>query len=329
MKVVIRGFEVERDLGVAAELLAVRHGEERSVLGMLPVKFAGAAGAREAILADLRRHEARGWVAVVGEKVVGFMIGYELVEDLLGRTGWVSLAGHGVVDVEIYHELYGAMAEHWIKRGIFKHYVLVSAANGAALGKWFGLGFGQQQGYGVADLAACEPVGDLPAGMVIREATADDEAIAQRIYDTNSRFQLGSPMLAITTPEYLAANKQGYVEALTDESTFWLALVDGEVAGYQIYYPAEGEETNLIMPPKTIEFPAGASLAGKRGMGVGTVLTRYALWRAREAGYRYCLTDWRTTNPLSSRFWPKMGFVPVAYRLMRRVDERVLWARQI
>jgi hypothetical protein len=38
------------------------------------------------------------------------------------------------------------------------------------------------------------------------------------------------------------------------------------------------------------------------------------------------VTDWRVTNLLSSRFWPRQGFRPVVYRLTRRIDARVAWA---
>ena len=43
-------------------------------------------------------------------------------------------------------------------------------------------------------------------------------------------------------------------------------------------------------------------------------------------GYAYCAIDWVATNLLSSRFWPRQGFRPMVYRLMRQIDPRVLWA---
>jgi hypothetical protein len=45
------------------------------------------------------------------------------------------------------------------------------------------------------------------------------------------------------------------------------------------------------------------------------------LWRPR--GGR---PAWRSTNLLTARFWPRQGFRPVAYRLVRRVDQRIAWA---
>jgi hypothetical protein len=31
-------------------------------------------------------------------------------------------------------------------------------------------------------------------------------------------------------------------------------------------------------------------------------------------------------HALGSRFWPRRGFRPVAYRRVRRVDQRIAWA---
>lgn len=38
------------------------------------------------------------------------------------------------------------------------------------------------------------------------------------------------------------------------------------------------------------------------------------------------LAEQRSTNLLASRFWPRLGFRPIAYRLVRRVDQRIAWA---
>ena len=45
----------------------------------------------------------------------------------------------------------------------------------------------------------------------------------------------------------------------------------------------------------------------------------HALACAREAGYEACGTDWRATNLLASRFWPRRGFRPTFLRLYRHL----------
>jgi len=50
------------------------------------------------------------------------------------------------------------------------------------------------------------------------------------------------------------------------------------------------------------------------------------LREARAAGHARCSVGWETANPLSSRFWPRQGFAPLALRLMRHVDPRIAYS---
>ncbi|MEO7003221.1 MAG: GNAT family N-acetyltransferase, partial [Ktedonobacterales bacterium] len=70
-----------------------------------------------------------------------------------------------------------------------------------------------------------------------------------------------------------------------------------------------------------------ATVEDARGRGIGRLLTRHGLAWATNADYEVCLTDWRTTNLLASRFWPRRGFRPAVVRLVRRLDERIVWAQ--
>ncbi len=56
-----------------------------------------------------------------------------------------------------------------------------------------------------------------------------------------------------------------------------------------------------------------------RGRGVGLALFEAGMGWAHEHGYRRLSTDWRSTNPVASRFWTARGFRPVRYRLHRFV----------
>ncbi|MGZ4469994.1 MAG: GNAT family N-acetyltransferase, partial [Nocardioidaceae bacterium] len=55
------------------------------------------------------------------------------------------------------------------------------------------------------------------------------------------------------------------------------------------------------------------------GCGAGRALGEAVLSWSGEAGYRSCATDWRATNLLSSRTWPRLGFRPTFLRLHRVV----------
>jgi ribosomal protein S18 acetylase RimI-like enzyme len=70
-----------------------------------------------------------------------------------------------------------------------------------------------------------------------------------------------------------------------------------------------------------------ATRPGERGRGAATTLTWHGLADLKAHGFRSCITDWRVTNLEASRFWPRFGFETAVYRLVRRVDARVIWAR--
>ncbi len=70
--------------------------------------------------------------------------------------------------------------------------------------------------------------------------------------------------------------------------------------------------------------PPGASVIGfavtdpeVRGRGAGVVLTDAAFAWARVHGYEAMVVDWRVTNLLASRFWPRRGFRTSFLRLHR------------
>ena len=98
------------------------------------------------------------------------------------------------------------------------------------------------------------------------------------------------------------------------------------VVGVQGYWPPESAGDYLLVPDNCVHMSVAGTRVEARGRGIGTLLTKVGLAQARAAGYRFCETDWRSTNLLASRFWPRRGFRPAAYRLVRRVDERIAWA---
>ena len=91
----------------------------------------------------------------------------------------------------------------------------------------------------------------------------------------------------------------------------------------QGYYPIELSPEKPHIPGSCVHLCAAGTREEFRGRGIGRALTWHVLQHARSAGYAACETDWRSTNLLSSRFWPRQGFRPVVYRLARRPDPRI------
>jgi GNAT superfamily N-acetyltransferase len=75
----------------------------------------------------------------------------------------------------------------------------------------------------------------------------------------------------------------------------------------------------LSRPERAAFLGFAAVLTGSRGAGAGRALGEAVVSWAGEAGYRSVVTDWRATNLLSSRTWPRLGFRPTFHRLHRLV----------
>lgn len=101
----------------------------------------------------------------------------------------------------------------------------------------------------------------------------------------------------------------------------FVAVVDGRVVGSAIGCPVEqsGLHTGIARPRDAAHLGFAAVLEEARGAGVGTALATTVLGWASAKGYCAIVTDWRATNLLSSRTWPKLGFRPTFFRLFRAI----------
>jgi ribosomal protein S18 acetylase RimI-like enzyme len=75
----------------------------------------------------------------------------------------------------------------------------------------------------------------------------------------------------------------------------------------------------LMRPDRASYLSYAVTLPEARGSGIGVALTDAALQAAAAEGYGTMVTDWRVTNLLASRFWPKRGFRTAFLRLYRSI----------
>lgn len=315
----------------AADLLARRHRRERVTLMELPARFEDPSVARTAVETTWRRSHTSGMVAQQEDRLVGYLLGECTTSALLGRTVWMRWAGqalHEDAPAEVYRDLYAAAAPAWVSAGYFDHYVLVSAADRAGLDAWFALCFGQQQAHALLALDDLEadPVEPLTS-VTFRQATEVDRDVLRDMAPLIATYQTRAPVWAPVPPETIDEYRDGYAELVDDgTATVWFAEHDGQVVGLHVYLPAEPSNDDLLTPEGCTELVAASTRENLRGHGLGRALTTHALAAMRAAGYAYCQTDWRVTNLLSSRFWPRRGFRPMYYRLARSIDPRIAWA---
>jgi GNAT superfamily N-acetyltransferase len=90
---------------------------------------------------------------------------------------------------------------------------------------------------------------------------------------------------------------------------------DGALAG--CVYLAEAEAG--LHRPRSAFLAWAAIVPEARGSGLGAALTEASLAWARSRGFDVMAIDWRVTNLLASRFWPRRGFRTSFLRLYRSI----------
>jgi len=163
------------------------------------------------------------------------------------------------------------------------------------------------------------------AGVEIRRASVEDLEAPAPLVEIIGRHQARPPVFGAFLPETGPAFLEGLEELLEDDRCgYWIALRGGRALGYAALVPAEPD---FHVGDRCIELLVAATDPAERQRGIGGAVVERALAWARDEGYALCSTDWRATNLAASRVWPKLGFAPVAIRLHRTIDDRILWAR--
>ena len=299
----------DEHLDGAALLLAERHARHRTAEPLLPE------------ITDFRQHIEREWrtdgasgaVALEHDKAVGYLIGQRR-EDPVGPHVWSHLAGHAVRDAELVRDLYGVAAARWVNEGLTRHFVFVPALEDL-IKPWFRLCFGAS-----AALAAREtaPEPRVDAGVSIRLGTPADLAAAAGLERLLWLYNSRPPSFSGLEVPDLQELVDDWISTW-DESlyTLFVAERDDRIVGQFVLYRRPSGDLRVL--PESIDLANAATDVELRGSGVGLTLTAHVLGWAHEHGYPTMITDWRMTNLLASRFWPKRGFRETFLRLYRSI----------
>jgi ribosomal protein S18 acetylase RimI-like enzyme len=316
----IRPF-ADDDLDAAAVLLAGRQRRHREAEPLLPARYEEPASARDEIDALWRSDDASGAVALRDGRTVGYLLGIRKSDEAWGPNVWVEYAGHATDEAEDVRDLYGAAAARWVEEGRTRHYAQVPAADGVLLDAWFRVGFGAQQAEGVrevGDTAAAEQ----PAGVTVRMPGPDELDVATVIGPSLQRHQNLSPVFSGLQPPSEEDVLNWWKEDLADEEigTFVADVGGRAVSLFQVCsLELSSDHGGVSRPDKASYLSFASTLPEARGTGAGVALTDAVFAWAHEHGYRAMVTDWRVTNLLSSRFWPRRGFRPTFLRLYRSI----------
>jgi GNAT superfamily N-acetyltransferase len=321
----------DEHLPAAGKLLAQRQRRDRSVSPELPERFEQPKVAAAAVRAALARENAAGFVALDNGRLVAFLIGDMVIDNIWGRSGWVRAAGCAYdpeVEAEIIRDLYAVLGARWVAFGIFFHFALIPVSDPALIGAWFSLSFGVEHIHALQDLSGLGPRRlTIADGIELRPAGPADGPQLAQMSDVIWSTQVKAPVWAVKMPESVAGTARAWAElGEDDEVTLWLAVRGDRVLAVQGYWPAQTDDDSLFVPENCAHMSVAGTRAEARNQGLNTLLSNKILSETSAAGYHHIETDWRSTNLLASRFWPQRGYRPVAYRLVRRLDQRIAWA---
>jgi ribosomal protein S18 acetylase RimI-like enzyme len=307
-------------LDVAGRLLAARHARQREAEPALPERYEDPVAATAEVEEAWHAESATGATAIRDGRVVGYLIGAPLDEKIWGKNVWVGLAGHAVEEPEDLRDLYAAAAERWVQDGRMRQYALVPAGDPALVETWYRVGFGQQHAHGLQEIARREVV--LPDGVEIRTPAADEIEELIEVDLTLPTHQGRSPVFSdIGQPSREELRKEWVDTLAGDEEEVLVAYRNGKPLAVWSVMPLEVSKMHkgVGRPERAAFIGFAATLPEAQGTGLGLALTDASFNWAAEHGYDVMVTDWRVTNLLSSRFWPKRGFRPVFLRLYRSI----------
>jgi GNAT superfamily N-acetyltransferase len=313
----MRALEIQpfsdEHLDDAAKLLAERHRRHREAEPLLP----DVADLRGEIERALRAEGASGAAALSGDTLVGYLLGAPRDDSVWGANVWVEAAGHATAEAEVVRDLYDVAATRWVDEGRTRQYVLVPATDGELIDAWFRLSFGAQHAHGIREVPADAA---FPPG--VREATEDDVEAMIELSPLLARHQALAPVFGGHREYTEEEIREDIAEDLASaEAGNLLAEVDGRVVANFAVVPATATKmhTGLTRPENAALLGFAITTPEARGSGAGVALTEACFAWARERGFDTMITDWRVTNLLSSRFWPRRGFRTSFLRLYRSI----------
>ena len=318
-KVEVRSFTAS-DVPAAGRLLAGRHAAHRRTEPLLSARFEDPAVAAAEVEAALAAG-ATGAVAVHAGEVTGYLLGQSKAAIGWGPNVWVESAGQAVAQAETVRDLYAAAAPVWVERGLDVHYALVPASDLALVDAWFRLGFGQQHVHGIREVPETGTL-DLPPGVVVRPAERTDIPMLAHLDRVLPEHQGLAPTFSpgkLPTLEEATADLEDSFD--DDGFAYLVAEHAGRVIGTAVACALERSpgHTGLARPDHAGFLGFAVVLPEARGLGAGRALGEAVLAWTAESGFTSAVADWRATNLLSSRTWPRLGFRPSFLRLHRRL----------
>jgi GNAT superfamily N-acetyltransferase len=262
---------------------------------------------------------------------------WEVAEDdemrgfFLPRNGTVGLTLPHPDEPEataVTHTLLDAVETWWQEQAVDGSLITWPAADG-----WLA-GLLKERGY-VADSAAAirplEPMIPLPevAGVAVRQAQPEDEETLVALHLEEIRFHEAHTPYSRVVPAIEPAFRQRLARVWRDErveegaALLLVAEQAGQVVGFTENWLSEMKGSWFADGRYAYLNSVGVSEAA-RGQGIGRLLVAHTLHTLAHYDIAGFYLYYVFTNPISSYFWPKMGFQPLlaTYKTMKILKTR-------
>lgn len=317
MPTTVLPFEPEH-VEAAAQLLARRHTEHRRSEPLLDPVYETPAACAVAITEMLASADASGAIAFDGAVATAFVLGHTK-EPSWGPHIWIEAGGYAGDDPETLRDTYAAAAQRWYDEGRTSHFVLTAAHRPEVVDAWFRLGFGQMHAHAIRESAPLVPT---VTGAVLRPPTAADIDQIVELEFVLPQHQGRSPVFSAGpafTPEEVRADwiedidDPKYHHLVIDQDGVLVALATGCAA------TVSSMHSGVAGSPQSGFLGHAAVRPEARGRGYGRALGEAVIAWSHEQGFAGVVNDWRVTNLLASRSWPRMGWRTTFLRLHRTI----------
>ena len=236
-----------------------------------------------------------------------------------GPNYWISIEDFRPQSAGEIKPYFTSLAEREYKAGVRNFYVEVDATKKDEIQEWFELGFGLQH---VSAILSDFSPHLTPDEVTIRRPQLADIRAMAILEQSLTTHQNESPVFSPLEPEPIEEIENEWTADIeSDELSIFVAELNGQVVG--LAYGCSTEKSRLhsgvMRPENSATFAFCAVLPDFRGQGIGRALASHLIADLYQRGFATIVTDWRSTNQLSSRVWPRIGFTPTLFRLFRAI----------
>ncbi|KGR76167.1 GNAT family N-acetyltransferase [Ureibacillus sinduriensis] len=267
-----------------------------------------------------------GMGAFINNELVGYIIGEIKIDSIRGRHVWVPYEGIAIrmdQSSELIRNLYAEVSVAWLEQGCFMHYAIIPLGSEVYFDATQRLSFSIQQVHAVMNIQDYKPFENVSDAQ-IRVANELDGELMGKMSDIIQAYQNAAPTFEPALPEVVLKINEAYKTLVAEANgTCLIAMKDEKEIGFQEYCPIPAD---LMTPDNGVELGIAGTYSSEMGRGVGKKLMNEGCRMMKEKGYSSMVTDWRITNMASSAFWPKCGFTPLAYRMVRHINSDIAWA---